>query len=43
MARKINMEHQHMLYLANDYVVAWFMWQLQGDNYVANVLEKLLK
>ncbi len=31
MARKTDMEHQHMLYSANGYAIAWFMWQLQGN------------
>lgn len=31
MARKSEMEHGEMLYSADGYVTAWFMWQLQGD------------
>ena len=33
MARRTGEEHPQMLYSANGYVVAWFMWQLQGDKY----------
>lgn len=35
MARKTDMEHQHMLYSANGYAIAWFMWQLQGNEEVS--------
>ncbi len=35
MARKTGCEHGHMLYSADGYVTAWFMWQLQGDEYAA--------
>lgn len=31
MMRKTGMEHGQMLYAADGYVTAWFMWQLQGD------------
>lgn len=31
MARKIGMEHGQMLYSADGYATAWFMWQLQND------------
>lgn len=31
MARRIGAEHGQMLYSADGYVTAWFMWQLQGD------------
>ena len=31
MARKKGCEHGHMLYSADGYVTAWFMWQLQND------------
>lgn len=31
MARKLACEHGDMLYSADGYVTAWFMWQLQGD------------
>jgi len=27
----IGAEHGQMLYSADGYVTAWFMWQLQGD------------
>ncbi len=30
-ARRIGAEHGQMLYSADGYVTAWFMWQLQGD------------
>lgn len=31
MARRIGMTHDDILYKAQGYVTAWFMWQLQGD------------
>ena len=31
MARRIGADHGKMLYSANGYANAWFMWQLQGD------------
>ena len=31
MARRIGAKHGEMLYSADGYVTAWFMWQLQGD------------
>lgn len=31
MMRRIGAEHGQMLYAADGYVTAWFMWQLQGD------------
>ena len=31
MARRIGAEHGHMLYSADGYVTAWFMYYLQGD------------
>ena len=31
MARRCDTEHGYMLYSADGYVTAWFMWQLQGD------------
>lgn len=31
MLRRIGAEHVQMLYSADGYVTAWFMWQLQGD------------
>ncbi len=31
MMRRIGAEHGTMLYSADGYVTAWFMWQLQGD------------
>ncbi len=35
MMRKTGYEHGEMLYQADGYVTAWFMWQLQGDGYAA--------
>ena len=35
MARRIGAEHGQMLYTADGYVTAWFMWILQGDAYAA--------
>jgi len=35
MARKTECEHGEMLYSADGYVTAWFMWQLQGDEEAA--------
>lgn len=35
MARRIGAEHGDMLCHADGYVTAWFMWQLQGDEYAA--------
>lgn len=35
MARKTGMEHGQMLYSADGYATAWFMWQLQGDEEAA--------
>ena len=32
MARRIGAEHGQMLYSADGYVTAWFMWQLQNDS-----------
>ncbi len=32
MMRKIGCDHGQMLYAADGYVTAWFMWQLQNDN-----------
>ena len=31
MFRRKNTVHNEVLYSANGYVVAWFMWQLQND------------
>lgn len=31
MARKVDCDHGHMLYRADGYVTAWFMWLLQND------------
>lgn len=31
MLRRKNTQHNEMLYAANGYVTAWFMWQLQND------------
>ena len=35
MARRIGMTHDDMMYSAGGYIMAWFMWQLQGDEYAA--------
>ena len=35
MARRTNMTHDDMLYKAEGYVAAWFMWLLQGDEEAA--------
>lgn len=35
MLRRKETPHGEMLYSANGYVTAWFMWQLQGDNIAA--------
>lgn len=35
MARRTDTEHGYMLYSADGYVTAWFMWQLQGDEEAA--------
>ena len=31
MARRIGMDHDYMMYSAGGYVMAWFRWQLMGD------------
>ena len=36
MARRKNTAHNDMLYSADGYVVAWFMWHLQGDEEARN-------
>jgi hypothetical protein len=35
MARRSDADHGDMLYFADGYVTAWFMWQLQGDSEAA--------
>lgn len=35
MARRTDMTHDDMLYKADGYVTAWFMWQLKGDENAA--------
>lgn len=35
MARRVGMTHDDMMYKAGGYVVAWFMWHLQGDTVAA--------
>ena len=35
MLRRIGADHGQMLYSADGYVTAWFMWQLQGDEEAA--------
>ena len=37
MARRIGMDHDHMMYSAGGYVIAWFRWQLAGDGEAAQV------
>lgn len=37
MARRIGADHGKMLYSANGYAVAWFMWQLMGSEKAAKV------
>lgn len=36
MMRKTGYEHGEILYVADGYVTAWFMWQLQGDDQASN-------
>lgn len=35
MMRRRNTAHNEVLYSANGYVTAWFLWLLQGDEYAA--------
>ena len=35
MARRTSVGHGQMLYTADGYVTAWFMWHLQGDENAA--------
>lgn len=35
MARRTGMDHDHMMYSAEGYITAWFMWQLKGDEEAA--------
>ena len=35
MARRVGMTHDDMMYSAGGYVIAWFRWQLQSDEYAA--------
>ena len=37
MARRIGMDHDHMMYSAGGYVIAWFRWQLMEDKEAAMV------
>ena len=37
MARRVGMDHDHMMYSAGGYVIAWFRWQLTGDTEAAQV------
>lgn len=39
MARKTGRDHPQMLYEADGYVTAWFMWRLQGDQEAAAAFE----
>ena len=35
MARRVGMDHDHMMYSAGGYVITWFRWQLMGDETAA--------
>ena len=35
MARRRDTVHNEVLYMPDGYITAWFMWQLQGDEYAA--------
>lgn len=35
MARRLNTAHHEVLFTANGYMIAWFMWHLQGDEEAA--------
>ena len=37
MARRVGMDHDHMMYSAGGYVIAWFRWQLMNDPEAAQV------
>ena len=37
MARRKGMDHDHMMYSAGGYVVAWFRFQLMGDQEASKV------
>lgn len=37
MARRVGADHDHMMYSAGGYVIAWFRWQLMGDEEAAAV------
>lgn len=37
MARRVGMDHDHMMYSAGGYVIAWFRWQLMDDTDAAQV------
>ena len=37
MARRKGMDHDHMMYSAGGYVIAWFRWQLMDDQEAAQV------
>lgn len=39
MMRRSDTEHGSMLYAADGYVTAWFMWHLQGDTEAAKVFD----
>lgn len=39
MMRKTDIEHGGMLYEADGYVTAWFMWHLKNDNYAAKAFK----
>ena len=37
MARRVDMDHDHMMCSAGGYVIAWFRWQLMDDTDAAQV------
>ena len=39
MMRRSDTEHGSMLYAADGYVTAWFIWHLQGDTEAAKVFD----
>ena len=44
MIRRIGAEHRQILYSADGYATAWFMWQLQVDEQAGkHLLEKVRK
>jgi hypothetical protein len=39
MMRKVGIEHGQMLYEADGYVTAWFMWHLKNDSYAGSAFK----